>query len=149
VKPVFRVPDGCLGDLSGTYVHALNPSVTYRGADDGGTLLLTVERSYGDAGVGLTDANPISVSVTRTLNGFVGETRAVLFVASGHACPVEFPTEITGCEDGGLLLKSAVAGAVDVSCRTPLAGHQAAMVEHRLVRTQARPSSDPRAAPPE
>ncbi len=131
------MPDGCTGDLSGKYIHALNPSYSYLGIDDGGTLLLTVERSHSDAGPSRTDSNPISVSLSRTPKGFVGETHAMLFVASGHTCPVEFPTEITGCEDGGLLLKSAVSSAVDESCRPSQAVAHAVMAEHRLVRTLA------------
>jgi hypothetical protein len=111
------VPAGCLHDLSGTYVHALNPSYNYLGTDDGGTLLLAVERTHGDAGASGQDSNPISIVLSRTPQGFLGETRAMVFVTSGRVCSVEFPTELVGCDEGGLVLKSAMSRNVDESCR--------------------------------
>ena len=164
--PPIRVPPGCLDDLSGSYVHALNPSYNYLGTDDGGTLFLAVERAHGDAGAGRQDSNPISISLSRTPRGFLGETRANVFVTSGRICAVDFPTELVGCDDGGLVLKSAMSrnvdescraspaaltgcedggpssksatsGAADESCRSSQAGSRLPMAEHRLVRAAA------------
>jgi len=133
---VIRVPNGCLNDLSGTYVHALNPSFNYLAADDGGTLFMVLERTHGDAGISKPDSNPISVSLSRTANGFVGQARAMVYVAGGRSCSVDFPTELVKCEPGGLLLKSAVGGAVnDESCQPSQARDHSVMAEHRLIRT--------------
>jgi hypothetical protein len=170
--PAIRVPPGCLDDLSGTYVHALNPSYNYLGTDDGGTLFLAVERAHGDAGASRQDSNPISISLSRTPRGFLGETRAMVFVTSGRICSVDFPTELVGCEDGGLLIKSAMSRnvdescraspaaltgcedggsasksatstAVDESCRSSQAGGRLPMAEHRLIRAAAPVPANP------
>jgi hypothetical protein len=42
--PSVVVPDGCLVDLSGDWVHATDPTYRYLATDDGGTLSLTVVR---------------------------------------------------------------------------------------------------------
>ena len=142
-EPLIQVPPGCLADLSGTYVHGQNPSYRYLASDDGGTLFIAVERSRSDAGVAQMDANPVSVSLSRTAKGFVGETQAVLFVATGRACPVDFPTEIIACEDAGLILKSAISSAVDESCQPSQAPAHTVMAEHRLARAPASLPSQP------
>ncbi len=147
--PVIRVPAGCLENLSGAYVHSQNPSYNYLATDDGGTLLIAVERSRSDAGTPRTDAHPISVSLMRTPKGFVGETQAVLFVATGRACPVDFPTEIIACDDAGLMIKSAVSSAVDESCQPSQAAAHAVMAEHRLVRALPTPPAPPPPPPPQ
>jgi len=140
---VIRVPSGCLSDLSGTYVAALNPTFNYLAADDGGTLSMAVERQ-GDAGVSKPDSNPISVTLSRTANGFVGQTRAVVYVISGLSCSVDFPTELVRCEDGGLLLRSAMSNAVaPENCRPSLAGDHWMMAEHRLIRISGPPPAGP------
>ena len=144
-EPLIQVPPGCLADLSGTYVHGQNPSYRYLASDDGGTLFIAVERSRSDGGVTRTEANPVSVSLSRTAKGFVGETQAVLFVATGRACPVDFPTEIIACDDAGLLLKSAISSAVDESCQPSQAPAHTVMAEHRLARAPA--SLPPQPAP--
>src|SRR5260370_35130073 len=95
--PAIRVPPGCLDDLSGTYVHALNPSYNYLGTDDGGTLFLAVERAHGDAGASRQESNPMSISLSRTPRGFLGEPRAMIFGTSGRLCSVDCPTEGLGC----------------------------------------------------
>jgi hypothetical protein len=146
--PAIRIPAGCLGDLSGSYVHALNPAFSYVGSDDGGTLLLAVERSYGDAGA--SGSNPIFVSLSRTTAGFVGETKANMSVTSERNCAVEFPTEVVACDDGGLVLKSAVGGAVDDGCRASQARSHVTMAEHRLIRISSPPpTADAGAVQPE
>jgi hypothetical protein len=42
--PPPNVPVGCLADLSGSWVHATDPSYRYEATDDGGTLTLVVSR---------------------------------------------------------------------------------------------------------
>lgn len=123
-----------MADLSGSYVHAQNPSYSYLAHDDGGALFIAVERGWADAGSPRSDPNPVSVSLFRTARGFVGQTDAVLFVATGRACPVTFPTEILACEDAGLTLRSAISSAVDESCEPSQAAAHGVMAEHRLVR---------------
>ena len=144
-EPLIQVPPGCLADLSGTYVHGQNPSYRYLASDDGGTLFIAVERSGSDGGLRRTEANPVSVSLSRTAKGFVGETRAVLFVATGRACPVDFPTEIIACDDAGLILKSAISSAVNESCQPSQAPTHTVLAEHRLAR--APESLPPQPAP--
>jgi hypothetical protein len=146
-EPVIRVPAGCLEDLSGAYVHSQNPNYNYQATDDGGTLLIAVERGRSDAGVPRTESNPISVSLVRTPKGFVGETQAMLFVATGRACPVDFPTEIIACDDAGLMIKSAVSSAVDESCQPSQAPGHAVMAEHRLIRALPTPAASPSPPP--
>ena len=145
-QPLIQVPPGCLADLSGIYVHGQNASYRYLASDDGGTLFIAVERSRSDAGVARMDPNPVSVSLSRTAKGFVGETHAVLFVATGRACPVEFPTEIIACDDAGLMLKSAISSAVDESCQPSQAPAHTVMAEHRLARAPPTPPPQPAAS---
>jgi hypothetical protein len=67
--PPPNVPAGCLGDLSGAWVHATDPSYRYDATDDGGTLTLVVSRFFAvDAGfrprqfrldAGAPDAGPL------------------------------------------------------------------------------------------
>jgi hypothetical protein len=90
----------------------------------------------------------------------------MVFVTSGRICSVDFPTELVGCEDGGIVLKSAMSRnvdescraspaaltgcedggpasksapstAVDESCRSAPAGSRLPMAEHRLIRAAA------------
>ena len=134
-----------MADLSGSYVHAQNPSYGYLAHDDGGTLFIAVDRGTADAGSPRSDPNPVSVSLFRTPRGFLGQTDAVPFVATGRACPVSFPTEIIACEDAGLTLRSAVSSAVDESCEPSQAPAHRVMAEHRLVRAQSAPALPQRA----
>ncbi len=145
-EPLIQVPPGCLADLSGIYVHGQNASYRYLASDDGGTLFIAVERSRSDAGVTRMEPNPVSVSLSRTAKGFAGETQAVLFVATGRACHVEFPTEIIACDDAGLMLKSAISSAVDESCQPSKAPAHAVMAEHRLARVPPSPLAQPAAS---
>jgi len=87
-------------------------------------------------------------------------------------CSVDFPTEVVGCEDGGLVLKSATSRnvdescraspaaltscedggppsksatstAVDEACRASPAGSRLPMAEHRLIRAAAPVPANP------
>jgi hypothetical protein len=135
-------------DLSGSYVHAVNPSFRYLASDDGGTLTLVLQRGQPDSGDPATGANRISVQLARTPKGFVGQTHATAFVLSGQTCPVEFPTEVIGCEDGAVLVRTAATTAVDESCRPPPSGSRAVMTEHRLLRLVAISAPGPLDAGP-
>ncbi len=198
--PPVNVPAGCLGDLSGTWLHDEDPSWRYDAVDDGGTVTLVVSRvdlpvdagfrprrfrdagvgdagldaGRGDAGVadaGRTDAGPLdagadagldatgreasaeagaadgsvgtdagtapsslTVRLTRTPAGFIGETSTSLPHPLGRVCEVHFKTEVLACTDGGLLLRTESATALGDSCEAPAKAQPVPMAEHHLHR---------------
>src|SRR5512140_1557454 len=104
--PPVNVPPGCERNQAGEYHHVGNPAFRYLAQDDGRTLSLTLLRSRPDGGVGgAPDAGAVTITVDRTPQGFIGETRALGFSA-GTPCPVKFPTEITACAPDSLTLRS-------------------------------------------
>lgn len=140
--PAVAVPDGCLEDLSGDWVHADDPSFRYRGDDDGGTLVLTVTRveargarftprRFRDAGVEASDAGepqaaapdtdpprvPVQVVLTRTAHGFSGQTRVTVQHPVAGPCTATFPAEVVACGDGGLVLSATPAVALGDACQ--------------------------------
>lgn len=139
VLPPLRVPPGCEEPVKGTFVHAQNFDYRYRAQDDGGALLLLVERPTGDGGVAPDEDGGTFVLLTRTPNGFTGATQAVVFTQRGVRCRVAFPTDVSACTDGGLVLRSAASGSVDEQCRAPERAAPAARVEHRLLRIDLQP----------
>ncbi len=52
----------------------------------------------------------------RTPSGLAGETRAPRMGASGPGCEASLPVELTGCPDGGLLLRTVERVRVDGQC---------------------------------
>lgn len=137
--PPARIPEGCAADQSGVYLHEGNAEFRYRARDDGGTLVLTVERP---AAPEASDAGPpasaaADVLLERTSQGFVGQTRGRAFLRSGQSCAVSFPTEVLACEDGGLVLRAASRVLVDETCKPAPRGAATAMLEHRLTREPA------------
>lgn len=132
--PPLRIPEGCLESQGGDWVHAEHPEFQYHGEDDGGTLELALQR------VGAVDAGAIVTLLHRTASGFHGAT-AHSFVSAGNtACSLEFPAEVVGCTDGGLLLRSATSVSIDDQC------HHSSLVSpplemHRLTRPTL-PSGD-------
>ena len=136
--PAFNVPAGCEKPIDGTFVHAQNPSYRYRADDDGGTLLLVVERPMNDGGAQPEDGGTF-IALTRTATGFHGASVADAFTQRGTRCRVSFPTELLACGDGGLLLRAASSGAVDEQCREPTNAQPSARMEHRLVRYELLP----------
>lgn len=131
--PPVKIPAGCEADLSGRYVHADESTYRYLGADDGGTLLLTVNRvlpERADAG----PAAPLAqIHLHRTPDGFEGTTRAEGF-AAGVKCPLVFETEVTACADAGLSLRTAMTAAVDEQCRVAPPTGVTPREEHQLLR---------------
>lgn len=114
--PVSRpLPVGCQDGFAGRWVLASDPSWSYRATDDGGTVVLDVERRWADGG---TPARTSSARVVlrRTPSGLVGETRAPRMGPSGPGCEASLPVELTGCPDGGLLLKTVERVRVDGQC---------------------------------
>lgn len=139
VPPSIRVPPGCEAPVEGTFVHAQNGDYRYRAQDDGGALLLLVERPTADGGIAPDEDGGTFVLLNRTPNGFTGATEAVVFTQRGVRCRVAFPTDVTSCTDGDLVLRSAASGSVDEQCRAPERAALAARVEHRLVRIALQP----------
>ncbi len=121
-EPV-RIPPGCERSQAGEYHHVGNPAFRYVGEDDGRTLSLTVVSSRADGGVGGSpDAGAINLVLSRTPQGFVGETRATGFNAAGSPCPARFPTEVTACADDSLRLRTVASTALDEACLPPPSG---------------------------
>jgi hypothetical protein len=144
-----RIPPGCERELTGTYVHATNPSFRYQARDDGGTLVLDVVRTSpetadggtADAGTGVGEqpgSGGQRIVLTRTPDGFRGATSGTAYPPGGKSCPVEFPTELTACPEEGLVLISAEEVSVHaLSCEPAPSAPRPAMVEQRLLRVQA------------
>ena len=116
VIPAARtLPEGCEGDFAGRWVLASDPSWSYRARDDGGTVVLDVERRWADGGTP-ERASSARVVLRRTPNGLTGETRAPRMGPSGPGCEASLPVELTGCPDGGLLLRTVERMRVDGQC---------------------------------
>jgi len=114
--PVSRsLPEGCQDDFAGRWVLASDPSWSYRATDDGGTVVLDVERRWADGGTS-ERASSARVVLRRTPTGLTGETRAPRMGPSGPGCEASLPVELTGCPDGGLLLKTVERVRVDGQC---------------------------------
>ena len=109
------LPEGCQDDFAGRWVLASDPSWSYRATDDGGTVVLDVERHWGDAGTP-ERASSARVVLRRTPGGLTGETRAPRMGASGPGCEASLPVELTGCPDGGLLFRTVERMRVDAQC---------------------------------
>ncbi|ADO74161.1 hypothetical protein [Stigmatella aurantiaca] len=141
-EPPVRIPPGCGQDLSGEYHHTENPAFHYRAQDDGHTLSLTLLRTRADGGVEQApDPGAISLTLTRTPDGFVGVTHATGFNVSGSPCPVTFPTEITACGGDTLTLRTVPSTAIDEACQSPSSGPVPQRVEH-VLRRSSPPSTD-------
>jgi hypothetical protein len=128
-----NIPEGCAENLTGLYAHADDPSWQYEAVDDGGTLALALRRTAPDGGY-WDRSQEISIELSRGPSGFWGRAAAV---APG-GCPVEFPTRLTGCADGGLQLESSAGVSIDEGCASPT-GPPPPMREHHLV-PLARPA---------
>ena len=139
-RPI-RVPSGCEKSQAGEYHHAENPAFRYLGQDDGGTLTLAVVRASAEGEVGSPDGGTVSIVVSRTPDGFVGETRATGFSAAGTPCPVTFPTEVTACDEQRLTLQSTAATTVGEDCRPAPSGPRPTRLQQVLVRGTP-PASD-------
>ena len=118
---VRALPEGCGNDFAGRWALDSDPSWSYRASDDGGTVVLDVERRWADGGTP-ERASSARVVLRRSPNGLTGETRVPRMGPAGPGCEASLPVEVTGCPDGGLLLRTVerirVAGrcaAVDAS----------------------------------
>jgi hypothetical protein len=137
--PPVHVPPGCERSQQGEYHHVGNPAFRYLGVDDGRVLTLTLARTQADGGVGAApDAGAITLVLTRTPQGFVGETRATGFSVGGTPCPVRFPTEITACAPDTLTLRTVASTPLDEACRPPPSGPAPRWTEQVLRRGPPR-----------
>lgn len=83
---------------------------------------------------------PLATAVlhlARTPHGFVGEAEMLHLLPSGRECRATFPTQVTACTPSTLTLTSATSTPVGDGCQTPPLPQPAAMLEHRLARTDA------------
>lgn len=77
------------------------------------------------------------IHLARTPNGFVGEAEMLHLLPSGRECRATFPTQVTACTRSTLTLTSATSTPVGEGCQSPSLPRPAAMLEHRLARTDA------------
>lgn len=133
--PPVQVPEGCLRDQSGEYLHAQNRAYRYRGQDDGGTLELVLQEGPpADGGTRPAQAAAPRVVLERTPGGFIGRTEVRAFAGGGQSCAVSFPTEVVACGSDALTLRSAASAQVNELCQLPVPAPGSAMLEHRLLR---------------
>jgi hypothetical protein len=114
-------------------VLASDPSWSYRATDDGGTVVLDVERRWADGGTPAR-ASSARVVLRRTPAGLVGETRAPRMGPTGPGCEASLPVELTGCPDGGIVLRTVERMRVDEQC-TPVDAAPPGTRTYLLVRT--------------
>ncbi|MBS1151307.1 MAG: putative lipoprotein [Myxococcaceae bacterium] len=77
------------------------------------------------------------IHLRRSPEGFVGETETLHLLPSGRECRATFVTRVTACTPSSLTLSSATSTPVGEGCQTPSLPQPAAMLEHRLARTDA------------
>ncbi len=152
-----KVPEGCLADLSGRWVHD-DSSWQYDALDDGGTLSLTVFHQLTpdagprwrqftrpkdggtavgkllDAGLAVAASPAAFVILNRTPAGFIGESVAMVAHPVGRTCEARFKTEVLSCGDGGLTLRSQSEIALGDICQAPANPQPTVSLEHHLVR---------------
>ena len=139
-----RIPPGCDVALTGDWHHQEDPSFRYHFEDDSDDVTIWVYRVFSafDASTGGPDAGavPLAAAVIhlrRAPNGFVGEAELLHLLPSGRECRATFGTVITACTPSTLTLSSAASTPVGEGCQTPFLPQPAAMLEHRLTRTDA------------
>jgi len=115
VTETRRLPEGCSDGFGGHWVLASDPSWSYRAMDDGGTVVLEVERRWPDGGTS-ERASSAQVVLRRTASGVVGGTRVPRMGPAGPGCEAELPVTLAGCPDGGLLLRTVERMRVDGRC---------------------------------
>ncbi|MGA9523785.1 MAG: hypothetical protein WBV82_20150 [Myxococcaceae bacterium] len=138
--PPARVPEGCERDLSGRYAHAKHPDWTYVATDDGETLAIHVARAFDDGGTTGGADDGAKVVLHRTAEGFLGTTRAMAFAAQGIECEVDFPTELVGCPDGGLLLSTVESVSINEACVLAKVPPDAPREQHLLLPVGTQPA---------
>ena len=159
----MHVPEGCLDNLSGHWVH-VDSSYQYDAVDDGGTLTLFAwhrftpdagpryrlftKPRWGDGGADQLDAgskvddagfaqSPSSVvTLIRSPSGFAGEAVAQVTHPVGRTCEAHWKTEVLSCLDGGLRLRSQAEVPLGDVCQPPVNPQPSLFLEHRLVRTR-------------
>jgi hypothetical protein len=146
--PPVHVPPGCELSQAGEYHHVGNPAFRYLAEDDGRTLTLALVRSRRDGGVGAApEAGAITLVLTRTPEGFLGETHATGFSVAGTPCPVKFPTEVTACGAATLTLRTVASTSLDEACRPPPSGPAPKWTE-QVLRRGPPPAPEPGAPTP-
>ena len=77
------------------------------------------------------------IHLRRTPEGFIGEAETLHLLPSGRECRATFNTRVTACTPSSLTLSSATSTPMGEGCQTPSSPQPAAMLEHRLARTDA------------
>ncbi|HUB10113.1 MAG TPA: hypothetical protein VMB50_24130 [Myxococcales bacterium] len=142
---VAQVPPGCRENLSGEWQHQDDSSYRFSAVDDGGQLTLKPYRVLEGADAGLTP-NDMSIELSRTPAGFVGQFKMMESMEGGKRCPASFGAKVVACEPGKMTLRIEQSYAVDQDC------HRVAttpdIAEHVLVRRPAAPENPAKAAAP-
>jgi hypothetical protein len=97
------------------------------GADAGATL----EPELVDGGA---PGPAVHLVLTRTAQGFVGQTRLTVQHPSGRDCEAVFPAEVVDCRDGGLVISATPSVSLGDGCQPPEAEASGAPVRHVLRR---------------
>ncbi len=134
--PAVQIPGGCEALLTGEWTSERDPTFRYRMIDDGGTVTAEAYRAFAPNDGGAPNA-AAQLVLRRTPKGFVGQTLSPVPQGSGPPCKAAFPTEITACGPATLTLQSAASTPVGEGCQTPPSPQPAAMLEHRLARSDA------------
>jgi hypothetical protein len=77
------------------------------------------------------------IHLRRTPEGFLGEAETLHLLASGRECRATFSTRISACASSTLTLVSAASTPMGDGCQTPALPQPAALLEHRLTRSDA------------
>lgn len=134
--PAVKIPPGCEAALTGEWTHQTDPTFRCRIEDDTADATVFVYRAFPETDGGRPPAGAV-IHLRRTPKGFVGQTEMTHVLPSGHECQATFPTEVTGCTPSTLTLLAAASTPVGEGCQTPPSPQPAAMLEHRLARTDA------------
>ena len=137
LEVVKAPPDPCEADFSGSWVHAADPTWRYEGLDDGGTLELSVSRSFDGGSFADAGVATLHLRRDRDAGAFAGEVSALAGLPSGGTCAMSFYVRVTQCEDAGLTLLAASDGVIGEGCATPSRPRNPAMLEHKLTRADA------------
>ena len=144
--PANRIPPGCDVSLAGDWVHQDDPTFRYKFEDDRADVTVWVYRAFSpkpDAGrvEPMDGGTPALVAAVihlrRSPDGFVGETETQHLLTSGRECRATFVTRVVACATDSLTLSSATSTPVGEGCQTPPSPQPAALLEHRLARTDA------------
>jgi hypothetical protein len=130
------VPPGCDQSLAGEWEHQDDPSYRYTASDDGGVLTLLPRRVTDEGDDAGATPEGMSIELSRSPAGFVGQFKMIEQLEGGKKCPASFDSRVVSCEPGKVTLRIEQSYAVDQSCNRVATGGSD-VAEHVLVRRRA------------